>query len=149
MMSTPYQAWLLAGLIGLLISQFQNCAPPSTSPSLNSELDSEVRIVDDWTKVKVHLLHDQVEIFAGEETPPVDGFCARALYGKLVSWVMVAADGTEIDSGEAVCERGGFRVHALRSDLMECGTTYELIVVGHENERDSVPIAKHCSTQSD
>lgn len=132
----------------ILLTKYQNCAPPPGVDSAAMSGDSsEVRIIDDFRSNKVILVSPEVvELADATSEHKVDGLCARASDDSL-NWALVE-DGSSaiVDGGSVPCERGGFRIRLHAVDQLGCGIKHRLEVESIDGDRDNLVVERRCSS---
>lgn len=157
------QKWFGIGGISLtmllLLSQFQNCAPSGLdglAASDSSSLDPGMRVVDDWSAVKVNIFNNVVQTAAAETSVNVEGFCDRHIQqNEPMRWQVSAPSeelvGQAVEHGEAImagavgCERGGFRLQISELNQLRCDTAYNLEVSTLNGETDQAVLIRNCA----
>lgn len=148
-MTINFAKWRAIGLISfgicLVLANFQNCAPPNSDASANSNLqaDPQLRVVDDWNQLKVDILDSVIQASPTDSQVKVDGYCDRHNHQDL-SWAVTSTSAGELIRGSAKCERGGFRIILSNLDGLNCGEAYDLSVVNDQGDRDSGILVRAC-----
>lgn len=102
-----YKIHIIYMLFGLILVQYQNCAP---SEEALQGIDSDQQWVDGIDAVRVgDISFAQVKVAAySDEDVQVAGVCGQE--GSLIHWTLRDADDVLIERGHAPCELGAFAV---------------------------------------
>lgn len=133
--------------IGLLLSQFQNCAPAGKLPSgASADGSGDVRLIDDYAKAELQFITAETQIHDEAPATEVTGFCNRDHSGASLNWAIWAGSksSTPLLSGRAECGRGQFSVDL--SDLSElvCGVQHLLVVEGDWGGTTYTHVTRRC-----
>lgn len=111
--------------VGLLMTQFQNCAP--SQPGVLAVSD-EVRVVDRWNPQKIQFLATSYLVPDDVDNVNIEGLCESDLVDYIIT--KVSEDGfTEmIGSGSANCSAGSFSV-AMTATSSYLNTCSELVEI--------------------
>ena len=109
-------------LFGLILVQYQNCAPRGENFAEESEL-TQPNVIDNVSVGEISFPVTKVSAFMDQNVSVV-GVCEQS--GSLISWTLSDASGEHIERGLAECDLGSFEV-ALSDEWQNfCGETLNL-----------------------
>src|SRR5262245_33718277 len=78
-----------AAVMGIMLFNFQNCAPAITNAVQGKDpTDAEVRIIDDWNKSEIQFVQDSVQVHDEAVAAGVGGLCNRQHNGAKLKWAL-------------------------------------------------------------
>jgi len=130
--------------LSLIMTQFQNCARPSSlTPTSDSSADSSVHLITDATQnglqfpmASAHLAEQADQVLLG-------GVCDRSRSGQTFDWT-VSVSGSIVDSGQGACDHGQFMFTLSNVAKFVCGVTYELNVTTAWGSTAQMSVDKWC-----
>ena len=144
-----YKKWISLSMLSFFLMitmiNFQNCSPKNTS-SGGFHQDDELRIADEWSDLKVAFVEDLIMTKSNAEQVNFDGLCTSLNDGQAIQWKISTGVHT-IQSGEAHCTRGGFRVQTQELSYLNCKKDYYLMAHA-KGEADEVIIQRMCAPKS-
>ena len=114
--------------LGLLVLQYQNCAPSAAdlsgdsafTDSYDEETGEQDRSVINQVQVgELFFPQKSMDVDRNQEDLDVIGICEQN--GSIIGWTLRASDGTLIERGQAKCDRGSFAVELDGEWRQECG----------------------------
>lgn len=140
--------WISAALIGLILFQFQNCAPPGkvAGDSSLQETDAQLRLIDDLNKTTIQFAALETEIDDAVDTTAVSGLCNRDHNGEKLKWSVWDSDdgASALDAGESSCAGGQFAVQLPELDQYVCGVPHLLVVESEWGESTHSYFVRRC-----
>lgn len=116
--------------LGLLIVQYQNCAPNVADLEGDSALSNisdpndvsggSVSVINTVEVGGVFFPQKAFQMAESSEVRDVVGVCEQD--GALISWTLRTEDGLLVDRGLSECERGSFAVQLYDVDMEDCKT---------------------------
>ena len=136
----------LAAVTALMLFNFQNCAPAAQLANKANPLDSEVRIVDDWSKTEIQFVTDSVQVHDEAATAGIQGICNREHNGAGLKWALYGDDTghAPLVIGDSVCKSGQFSVTVNNLDNIVCGIPHRLAVEGDWGGIAATQFEKRC-----
>ena len=142
---------------GLLILQYQNCAPSSADLSgesalnqpdtLNSQVEDKDRSTIDRIQVgALFFPQKSMDVDRRQENLNVIGVCEQS--GSIIGWTLRAADGTLVERGRAQCDRGSFAVELGGDWRQECGALNLKAALGAKAASE-VTLVSDCAFESE
>lgn len=137
----------ISAAIFLILTQFQNCAPPQ---SMQSDTDGvargEVRIVEDWAKAELRFVAPEVELHDEVVSTDLQGFCHRGQNGSSVNWKIWAGQKVNdpLLTGQSTCVSGQFAVKLEDLENMVCGVPHILVAEGSWGASAYSQVIKRC-----
>jgi hypothetical protein len=132
-------------IVGLLITQFQNCAPANVAEGGNAQ-NGEVRVIEDWNKAEIQFYANEVQVHDEAESTGVGGLCNRSHNGSQLRWAIWA--GQKINepllSGQSNCAAGSFNVGIDELPNLVCGVKHLLIVEGDWGGSTFTHVLRRC-----
>lgn len=120
----------LALLTATVLFNFQNCAPAAVSAQ-TGDSDSEVRIVDDFSKTEIQFATEQLLIHDEAAEASVSGLCTRRHNGAELRWALYGEGSSRpIVVGDSLCKSGQFAFEVGSLDNLVCGVSHRLVVEG-------------------
>jgi hypothetical protein len=116
----------------LILLQFQNCGPASTTSQASGTTSGDVHLVDDYSKAEIQFVSEDVQIHDEAEQAAVDGLCNRSRSGAQLSWALVnEGEATRpLLSGNSLCQSGQFHVQVPELLNLVCGVSHLVVVEG-------------------
>lgn len=132
-------------ITSLILTQFQNCAPPSSSGTTAAS-GGEERIVDDWNKTEIQFASPEVQVHDEAVVAGIDGMCTRQHNGASLRWAVWTGDrsGAPIMGGASSCKSGRFEVKVEQLPDMVCGVKHLLVVEGDWGGSTFTHIVRRC-----
>lgn len=125
---------LTVAAMGLVLFQFQNCAPPGKSEAagVGGTNGDDVRLADDLNKTEIQFASVETEIEDSAESTGVAGLCNRDHNGAKLTWSVWDSDSGKqaLAGGVSTCRGGQFSVPLDQLDQFVCGLPHLLVVEG-------------------
>ncbi|MCB0419519.1 MAG: hypothetical protein KDD61_00890 [Bdellovibrionales bacterium] len=133
-------------LLSAMMFPFQNCAPidPSSLEEMGQYQDPELRISDGWSQSKVSFIERAVDILEPSSELELVGTCSQSQGAVLYFQVVDVRLGSRLESGETLCDQGGFKLALKKIDGLDCQSNYEVMITSMEGEDDVIAIRKSC-----
>ena len=135
----------LSAILGLCLTQFQNCAPARSVNSADATTDyTDARAGADLrANSDLAFALAKVELRDDASTAAVGGLCGRAHEGATLK--MSVVDGAApLASAEGTCSRGQFQIRLADLDEMVCGVAHQLVVEGDWGGSAAVNFVRRC-----
>lgn len=118
----------IAGLLTLVLTQFQNCAP--STPMQTDSSSGQVKIVDEYNKSDVQFVSEDVQARDDVAAVDVDGLCSREHNGQRLHWRLSGDDPSAqpLIEGSATCKSGQFQVNVEDLEHLDCGNSHLVVV---------------------
>lgn len=123
-MKRGFRIVLIAWGIGMILTQFQNCANPG---SLDDSGGSTVHLIGDVTKAGIEFPQTSVQLFDNATTAYLGGLCAESHDGEVLTWSLVGG-GSIVAQGNSTCSEGQFALNLAEASQLVCGVSYDLSV---------------------
>ncbi len=136
-------------LLGLMVVfQYQNCAPASTSSSSSSS--SPVSIIDknDTQGLDVSFAQKSVTIQSSTEMVNLDGICSSQQDGSVFQWQLKDTSGAVLDSGMITCQSGAFKVQINPTQALSCDQTYQVSAQLGTGQAGEVILTRKCEASA-
>jgi hypothetical protein len=135
----------LSAILGLCLTQFQNCAPAHSLSSADVTTDyTDARVgVDARNSSDLTFALSKVELRDDALTAAVGGLCARAHDGATLK--MSVVDGASpLLTAEGSCSHGQFQIKLDNLGDMVCGVPHQLVVEGDWGASAAVSFVRRC-----
>ncbi len=129
----------------ILLTQYQNCAPPSQYDESLNEGAPPISTIDDVNlSTNVQILEKDLVISESAESFSLNGLCFKEQSGAILKWTLSDPEGAVIDEGHVRCDLGGFHLEVLAGDDLHCDKSYTVSVQLGVGEQGSATISRDC-----
>jgi len=135
----------------LILTQYTNCSQVDgvsglSSENIGTEIDGELRIVDNWNTKPILFAEKSLAIESTQEQADVHGICLKSSSISKIYWTIENQGGSEpYEFGEAVCERGSFTIQVADASSLPCDQDLVLLAsVEGSEEFEHVQLDRHC-----
>ena len=134
----------LSAILGLCLTQFQNCAPARAVSAADATTDyTDARVGVDARSTDLMFALSKVEVRDDASSASVGGLCDRAHDGAGLK--MSVVDGAAaVQTAEGSCVRGQFQIQLADLGDMVCGVPHQLVVEGEWGASASVKLVRRC-----
>lgn len=114
----------------------------SSSPSNGGQ----VRIVDQFNKVDLQFISENVQIYDEAGETSLSGFCDRTRTGSVLRWAIYSGDRNEppLMEGQSQCSMGQFAVELKGLETVVCGVDHLIVAEGSWGGVASSHFSRRC-----